>query len=259
MLRHNLVSHADCEGAIDGWSGIRGCPQHDFPGAIGGLRQSQDRRAPIAPDAVFLRLRPATAEQGQRRLSRADRQTQGPTPAGFLGVGPEQAVNGANDLKTLPDKAGEIVAKRLERFDTTSTGIVEEPPAFAGGRQPIKHDIEQFAVLLRRGCRDRRLEHASPPLQPSEPPKGVVRRAFPLKMGFCGVPTFEIERARHAMPRSLSHERRQPDLIFQRAVVRGESNMPHPLQNRDRHQPKKRRIVAAFDLLQHPFQGKAGE
>ena len=61
------------------------------------------------------------------------------------------------------------------------------------------------------------------------------------------------------MPRPLGHERRQPDLIFQRAVVRRKPHMPHPLQNRGRHQPEKWGVVAAFDLLQHPLQGKAGE
>ena len=61
------------------------------------------------------------------------------------------------------------------------------------------------------------------------------------------------------MPGPLGHERRQPDLIFERTVVRRESNVPHALQNRGRHQPEKRRVVAPLDLLQHPLQGKARE
>ena len=117
MLRDNLVSPAGGEGAINSRPGIGRRPQHDFPGAVGDLRKSQKRRVPVAPDAVRLRLRPATAEQGQRRFPRADRQTQGPAPAGFLGVGPEQAVNGPDDLESLPGQAGKIITKRLPTRD----------------------------------------------------------------------------------------------------------------------------------------------
>ena len=125
-LRNNLVSHADCERAIDSRPGIGRRPQHYFPGTVGGLWKSQKRRVPVTPDAVRLRLRPATAEQGQRRLARGDRETQGPEPAGFLGVGPEPAVNGTGDLISLPGQAGKIITKRLERLDTTSAGVVKE-------------------------------------------------------------------------------------------------------------------------------------